>query len=62
MTPTGGTARHHVYPATLQRRIQAAVSKGGVDSHANVQTTMIYTHVATRNKTGVVSPLDRLRR
>ena len=30
--------------------------------HANVQTTMIYTHVATRNKTGVVSPFDRLGR
>jgi site-specific recombinase XerD len=30
--------------------------------HANLQTTMIYTHVATWNKTGVVSPLDRLER
>jgi integron integrase len=28
--------------------------------HANVQTTMIYTHVARRNKTGVISPLEKL--
>lgn len=28
--------------------------------HSNVQTTMIYTHVATKNKLGVASPLDRL--
>jgi integron integrase len=28
--------------------------------HSHVQTTMIYTHVATRNKAGVVSPIERL--
>jgi site-specific recombinase XerD len=28
--------------------------------HADVSTTMIYTHVATRNKLGVASPLDSL--
>jgi integron integrase len=28
--------------------------------HSNVQTTMIYTHVATRNKRGVRSPLESL--
>ena len=28
--------------------------------HSNLQTTMIYTHVATKNKRGVISPLDRL--
>ena len=28
--------------------------------HANVQTTMIYTHIAKRNKLGVKSPLDLL--
>ena len=28
--------------------------------HSNVQTTMIYTHVATRNKRGVISPFDSL--
>jgi integron integrase len=28
--------------------------------HKNVQTTMIYTHVASKNKLGVRSPLDRM--
>jgi site-specific recombinase XerD len=28
-------------------------------SHKNVQTTMIYTHVAIKNGLGVRSPLDR---
>jgi integron integrase len=28
--------------------------------HSHVQTTMIYTHVAGKNKRGVVSPLERL--
>lgn len=28
--------------------------------HRNVQTTMIYTHVAQKNTLGVISPLDRL--
>lgn len=28
--------------------------------HADVSTTMIYTHVATRNKLGVISPADKL--
>ena len=27
--------------------------------HSDVRTTMIYTHVATKNKLGVISPLDR---
>lgn len=28
--------------------------------HSDVSTTMIYTHVATRNKLGVISPIDKL--
>ncbi len=28
--------------------------------HANVSTTMIYTHIASRNKLGVISPMDNL--
>jgi integron integrase len=28
--------------------------------HTNIQTTMIYTHVAGKNKTGVISPLEKL--
>jgi len=27
--------------------------------HSNLQTTMVYTHVATTNRLGVISPLDR---
>lgn len=27
--------------------------------HSNLQTTMIYTHVAANRRLGVVSPLDR---
>ena len=29
--------------------------------HNDVSTTMIYTHVATRNNLGIISPIDRLR-
>ncbi|MBA7590540.1 Tyrosine recombinase XerC [subsurface metagenome] len=29
--------------------------------HSNVQTTMIYTHVAKKNKLGVKSPIDEMR-
>jgi site-specific recombinase XerD len=28
--------------------------------HSDVSTTMIYTHVTTRNKLGVISPIDKL--
>ena len=28
--------------------------------HSNVQTTMIYTHVAKKNKLGVKSPMDEM--
>ena len=28
--------------------------------HSNVSSTMIYTHVAIRNKLGVISPMDKL--
>lgn len=31
----------------------------GLLGHRNLQTTMIYTHVATKNILGVKSPLDR---
>lgn len=30
--------------------------------HSDVSTTMIYTHVATKNKLGVISPADSLER
>ena len=28
--------------------------------HSNVSTTMIYTHVAQKNRRGIISPIDRL--
>jgi integron integrase len=28
--------------------------------HSNIQTTMIYTHVARKNKLGIISPLEKL--
>ncbi len=82
--------RYHVYPTTLQRKVQQVVRDLGLIKHATVhslrhsfathlieagydirtiqellghshlETTMIYTHVAQRNKAGVVSPLERL--
>ncbi len=30
--------------------------------HSNLQTTTIYTHVARKNKTGAISPLEKLSR
>ncbi len=51
---------------TLRHSFAAHLLESGYDirtiqellGHANVQTTMIYTHVAKRNKLGVRSPLD----
>jgi integron integrase len=87
---SGVVRRHHLYPTTLQKAFQRAVSCSGLAKratlhtlrhsfathlvekgydirtiqellgHADVSTTMIYTHVATRNKLGVASPMDSL--
>ncbi len=87
---SGVVRRYHLYPTTLQKAFQRAVSCAGLVKratlhtlrhsfathlvergydirtiqellgHADVSTTMIYTHVATRNKLGVSSPLDSL--
>ncbi len=87
---SGVVRRYHLYPSTLQKAFQRAVSRSGLAKratvhtlrhsfathlvekgydirtiqellgHADVSTTMIYTHVATRNKLGVASPMDSL--
>ncbi|MGB9686281.1 MAG: tyrosine-type recombinase/integrase [Rectinema subterraneum] len=54
-------------PEALDRKYPG-LSKDGYDirtiqellGHSNVQTTMIYTRVAMRNKRGVRSPLENL--
>jgi len=58
----------HATVHTLRHSFATSLVEHGYDirtiqellGHANVSTTMIYTHVATRNKIGVISPVDRL--
>ncbi len=86
---TGQVVRHHLYDQTVQRAVQQAVRRAGINQpaschtlrhcfathlledgydirtvqellgHADVKTTMIYTHVMQKGAKGVKSPLDR---
>lgn len=66
----GSLVAKHATVHTLRHSFATNLIEYGYDirtvqellGHSHVSTTMIYTHVATRNKLGVISPVDRLPR
>ena len=68
---TGVPYRFHLYPSSLQKRFHEVIRRLEIPKRVSIhslrhsfathlQTTMAYTHVATKNKMGVTSPLEGL--
>jgi integrase len=55
--------RHHVHESVIQKAVKVAVDIRQIQEylgHANVETTMVYTHVVKDLRNPARSPLDML--